>query len=404
MEHSTEEKTLPSLAEVFATIPDQRKPKGLRYPLPPLLILLSLAKFCQQDTPAAITDWVCHRSALFKEKLALEWKRMPSASTWQRLLGQHIPAAVLDEQVGAYFQILSAVDKPLSPLDVDSGAREWLSQTLSAADKQLYNLDGKVVCGTVEAESERQLHLLALQAAAPNAVVEQTELLPGENEISAAKRLVEKASVRNKLISGDAIFAQQELSRRIVEKGGDYLWKLRANQGGLYQAAVAHFATGSDASLDRATSVEKGHGRLDERELVSRFRLAGSLEFPYLEQVFRVRRTSLESKSGKVSEQTIYGITSWSVGEAGAQELLAATRGHWGIETGLHYRRDVTFHEDACRNTTKNGGRVQAIFNNLTIGVLRKLGWENIAQARRYFEARIDEALNLILTPLTLLL
>ena len=90
--------------------------------------------------------------------------------------------------------------------------------------------------------------------------------------------------------------------------------------------------------------------------------------------------------------------------EAGAQELLAATRGHWGIENGLPRRRDVTFQEDALRNTTKNGGRVQAAFNNLTIGVLRKLGWENLAQARRYFEAHIEEALNLIMTSLTLLL
>ena len=90
--------------------------------------------------------------------------------------------------------------------------------------------------------------------------------------------------------------------------------------------------------------------------------------------------------------------------DRGAQELLAATRGHWGIENGLHDRRDVTFHEDAGRHTTKNGGRVQAAFNNLTIGILRKLGWENIAQARRYFAAHIEEALHLIMTPFTLLL
>jgi predicted transposase YbfD/YdcC len=380
MEHSTEAISWPSLAQLFAEIPDQRKAKGLRYRLPPLLILLSVAKFCQQDTPAQITDWVRHRRDFFQEKLALSWKRMPSASTWQRLLRQHIPAALLDEKVGAYFQ------------------------ALSPAEQRFYNLDGKVLCGTVAAESEQPLHLLALQEATTNAVVEQTELLPGENEISAARRLMERVAVKGKLISGDAIFAQQELSRRIVEGGGDYLWKLRANQGGLYRAAEAHFAASTDRYLDRAWSVEKGHGRIDERELVTSFRLAHSLEFPYLEQVFRLERKSLELKSGKLSEQTIYGLTSWSVEEAGAEALLAATRGHWGIETGLHYRRDVTFHEDASRQTTKNGGRVQAIFNNLTIGMLRKLGWENIAQARRYFEARVEEALNLILTPLPLLL
>ena len=380
MKHTTAEVSLPSLAALFAEITDQRQPKGLRYPLPLLLILLSLAKFCQQDTPAAIADWVKHRSALWREKLALSWKRMPSASTWQRLLGQTIPAAELDEQVGAYFQ------------------------ALSAPERQHYNLAGKVLRGTVTGAEANQLHLLALQEAATNAVVDQTELLPGENEISAAKRLLGKAEVKGKVVSGDAIFAQQDLSRTIVEKGGDYLWKLRANQGGLYHAAVAHFAAGTDPYLDRAHSIEKGHGRIDERELVTSFRLAGRLEFPYLEQVFRITRKSAEVKSGKVSEQTIYGITSWSVATAGAQELLAATRGHWGIENGLHYRRDVTFHEDAGRHTTKNGGRVQAAFNNLTIGILRKLGWENIAQARRYFAAHLEEALHLIRTPLTLLL
>jgi len=64
----------------------------------------------------------------------------------------------------------------------------------------------------------------------------------------------------------------------------------------------------------------------------------------------------------------------------------------------------VTFKEDSIRQTSSKGGRVQAAFNNLTIGILRKLGWENIAKARRYFNARIDEALKLIITPLSSLL
>ena len=96
----------------------------------------------------------------------------------------------------------------------------------------------------------------------------------------------------------------------------------------------------------------------------------------------------------------MYGITSLPVEEFGAAELLDLTRKHWGIENGLHYRRDVTFKEDSIRQTTSNGGRVQAVLNNLTIGILRKLGWENIAKARRYFDAQIDEALSLIMNPI----
>ena len=137
---------------------------------------------------------------------------------------------------------------------------------------------------------------------------------------------------------------------------------------------------------------------------MSSFRITGKIEFPCLEQVCRIKRKSETVKTGKISEQVIYGITSLPVEEYGAEALLELTRKHWGIENGLHYRRDVTFKEDACRQTSSNGGRVLAVLNNLTIGILRKLGWENIAKARRYFNAQIDEALDLILKPIRELL
>ena len=380
MNHNTTENDVLSIASIFAGMSDQRKPKGIRYEFQTLLILLSVAKLCFQDTPSEIADWVLNRSDLLKEKLGLKWKRMPSNSTWQRLLGQIIEAANFDEKIGRYFQ------------------------SLSSEERQLYNLDGKVLCGTISKETDNQLHLLALQESAANLVIEQTQLLAGENEISGAKRLLAGVDLNNKIISGDAIFAQTELSKTVIEKGGEYVWKLRANQGNIYKMAVAHFEKSDDKYLTQAVSLEKGHGRIDERQILSSFRIAGKIEFPYLEQVFRVTRKSEVVKTGKISEQTICGITSLSVEEYGAKELLAFTRKHWSIENGLHYRRDVTFKEDACRQTSSNGGRVLAVLNNLTIGTLRKLGWENIAKARRYFNAQIDEAIKLIMLPLSLLL
>lgn len=381
MNNSTKtEENNKSVVSIFAEMTDQRKPKGVRYQFQPLLILLSLAKLCDQDTPSEISDWAKNREDLLKAKLDLNWKRMPSQSTWQRLIGSNIDASEFDKKVSRYFQ------------------------TLSCEERQLYNMDGKVVCGTVDKQTDEQLYLLALQEQKTNSVVEQTEVKTGENEISAGKRLLGKANLENKIISGDAIFAQQELSRQVVPGGGEYLWKLRANQGTIYKLAKRHFEDLSDRYLDRARSLEKGHGRIDEREILTSFRLAGQIEFPYLEQVFRITRRSKEVKSGKVSEQTIYGITSGSVEEFSAEELLRLTREHWGIENGLHYRRDVTFKEDACRQTSKKGGRVLAVLNNLTIGILRKTGWENIAKARRYYDALIDKALSLIMTPLVCLL
>jgi len=373
-------KSVKSVASIFAEMTDQRKPKGIRYEFQPLLILLSLAKLCRQDTPSEISDWVLNRSSWLREKLGLDWKRMPSLSTWQRLIAENIAVSEFDELVGRYFQ------------------------AFSSGEQELLNLDGKVLRRTVSEETDRQLHLLALQTSESNAVVEQTALAEGENEISAAKRLIERAELRDRIVSGDAIFAQTELSNKVVEKGGAYLWKLRANQGQIYEQAKNHFTEMADKYAGRASSLEKGHGRIEQRECLTSFRLAHQIEFPYLEQVFRIIRKSKQVKTGKQSQQTIYGITSLSVEEFGAEQLLSLTRKHWSIENGLHYRRDVTFKEDQVKQKSLAGGRVLAVMNNLIIGILRKLGWENIARSRRHFSAMIDEALSLILFPIKLLL
>ena len=50
---------------------------------------------------------------------------------------------------------------------------------------------------------------------------------------------------------------------------------------------------------------------------------------------------------GKTTVEVVHGITSLSRERADAARLLGLTRGHWGIENGSHYRRDVTLGEDA---------------------------------------------------------
>jgi predicted transposase YbfD/YdcC len=119
-----------------------------------------------------------------------------------------------------------------------------------------------------------------------------------------------------------------------------------------------------------------------------------------LEQIFRIEKKTVEVKTGNQSEQTIYAMTSLPVEEYGAAQLLELTRNHWRIENGLHYRRDVTFKEDSVRKKSKGGGQIMAALNNLAIGILRKIGWENIAQARRYYEAQVKKGLELISKPI----
>jgi len=47
-----------------------------------------------------------------------------------------------------------------------------------------------------------------------------------------------------------------------------------------------------------------------------------------------------------------FGITSLSRAKIMPEHLLKYRCYYWGMETGLHYRRDVPFKEDAWRMTT----------------------------------------------------
>lgn len=87
--------------------------------------------------------------------------------------------------------------------------------------------------------------------------------------------------------------------------------------------------------------------------------------------------------------------------EADAERLLALVRGHWAIENGLHYRRDMTFKEDACRMKPHSAAEALTICNNLAVGLIRHAGWENPAEARSYYDAHPAQALRLIVEPPT---
>jgi len=371
-----EAKIYQPLIASFEKPTDLRFKRGIGYQLKPVLILLFLSKLGGADTPAEIADRVSFRFDQLKSLLLSDWQRSPHEVTWKRILENAPEAAEVEKVFGGYLQAMS---------------RE---------EKNLLNLDGKVLCGVKSEKTNQRLHLPALQESEENLTTYQTAVAKGENEISAAQRLSEKADLAEKIVSGDAIFAQKELAAKVVEKGGEYVWKLRANQGRIYEMAKKHFESGADKYVGKAVRLEKGHGRIDERELSSSFRLAGEIEFPYPAQVFGIERESEVVKTGKQSEQTIYGITSLSVEEFRAEELLKLTREHWHIENGLHYRREVTFKEDKVRKKSMGGGQIMAALNNLAIGISRKTGWENIAEARRFYNAQIEKGFELITIPI----
>jgi len=100
--------------------------------------------------------------------------------------------------------------------------------------------------------------------------------------------------------------------------------------------------------------------------------------------------------TGETSEETSYGVTSLRRTEVSPARLLQIVRAHWGIENRLHYRRDVTMHEDQSRVRLQRAPQVMAALNNFVLSLLVWLGYSNVPQARRHFEAHLPKRIALL--------
>jgi len=145
-----------------------------------------------------------------------------------------------------------------------------------------------------------------------------------------------------------------------------------------------------------AKTVDKGHGRLEKRMIIVCSLLNDYLDWPFVNQVFKLERCFTHLATGKIHHEIQYRLTSLTAQEAGPERLLEIVRSEWGIENGLHYRRDVTFHEDRTRMTRKPMARAVSMINNLVISLFNRHGFTNHAHARRVFEACPSKALALI--------
>jgi predicted transposase YbfD/YdcC len=131
------------------------------------------------------------------------------------------------------------------------------------------------------------------------------------------------------------------------------------------------------------------------RRLQSTTRLNTYLDWPGVAQVCLIERT--RRRRGKSSVETVCAITSLTTQKASAADLLRIARDHWKIENCLHWVRDMSFGEDACRVRTGAAPQVLAGLRNASLRLLRASGLREIAAALRRHAAKPIEAVRLVL-------
>ena len=373
---------LSSLYNRFQALEDKRKAKGKRYALATILMGIFLAKLCGEDKPSGIAEWVRLREQWITRMLGLKRKRMPHHNTYRRVLADGI-----------------------NEIEFEGLAREHFKHSGETGYYVVASMDGKIARGTIDTEASDGLCLLAIYLPGEGVTLAQVAIESNQNEISAAPYLLSCINLRNKVVIGDALHTQRQISIQIGTASGNYLWVVKGNQPQLLEDLHDWFDTSipllpgmgcPPKDFRSATVTNKGHGRIEVRTLTTSSQLNDFLDWPFLQQVFKLERSVTVQKTGQTRHEILYGITSLSAEQASPIQLLEMLRSYWGIENGLHYRRDVTLHEDETRFTKDSAAHIMSIINNIVLSLVAKSDHQFVPSARRYFAANLEKAFDLL--------
>ncbi len=370
---------LTGLYAQFQQLPDQRAARGVRYPLPMLLLIALLAKLSGQHQVRAIAEWAALRASELAALFCFRRTTMPHPTTWSRVLGTAVDVAALE-------QLLA---QALHPADGLVPARASIAVAL----------DGKTLRGTIPLGHTQGVHLVAAYLPHEGVTLVQLQVATKDNEIMVAPSIVAQIDLTGMVVTGDAMYTQRPLSTRIVDAGGDYLWIVKDNQpqlrddiAQLFVPEPTEVGTGTlPTDFTTARTLAKGHGRIEERVLTTSSMLQDYSTWPYLAQVFKLESTVTTVRGTHTTVR--YGVTSLPPAVADAARLLVLVRGHWGIENGLHYRRDATLREDQALVRTGHAPHTLATLNNTVLGLFARHGRHNVPTAQRTFSYQLERAL-----------
>lgn len=373
-----------SVYDNFCQLTDLRGVNGKRYELEAILTIVVLAKLCGEDKPMGIAEWAKHRKEELVKLFCLNWSRMPHHNTYRRIMAYKVYEQEVACLVGEYNQ--------------------------RGEHGDVYALDGKARRGMRKKDEEGQEYGLSIYDVHQAKVLSQVEVGRKENEIVRAPQALKSVEISQKVITADALHTQRGLATQILEAHGEYVFPVKENQPQLYKNIQALFAPEYpkpgfgkiQTDFLTAQKVDKAHGRIELRSITTSEMLNSYAGWPGLAQVYRLERQFQWRRNGRTyrtSNEVEFGITSLTRQEASPAQVLHLRRAHWGIETGLHYRRDVTLKEDATRMTLGNTGKVMASINNLVLALIRQAGFHNAAQARRWYAAHLSDAVTLLITP-----
>ncbi len=223
------------LEACFGDMPDPRTGNATRHNLLEVLTIALVGSICGAESCVDFADFARDRKSLFRDFLRLE-NGLPSHDTFSRLFRLLDPAAF----AACFTRFLDS---------------------LGAAGRGVLAIDGKTLRRSFDrAAHASPLHVVTAFACDARLVLGQVAVPEGGNEITAARALLGMLDLSGMLVTGDAIHCQGETARLVAERGGDWLFALKANRPAMLAEVAALFADPKAAAFEAHTTTDADHG------------------------------------------------------------------------------------------------------------------------------------------------
>ncbi|MBB4285665.1 ISAs1 family transposase, partial [Roseospira goensis] len=196
--------------DAFAEVPDPRA-SNARHDLLEVLTIALVASICGAEDCSDFADFAVDREGLFREFLTLK-HGIPSHDTFSRIFRLLDPEA-FSEAFGRFLD------------------------DLGAPGAGVIAIDGKTLRRSFDTAAGRSpLAVVTAFASATSTVIGQEAYRAGngDSEIVAARAVLECLDLSGQLVTADALHCQGETARIVLERGGDYLFRLKSNRPALH--------------------------------------------------------------------------------------------------------------------------------------------------------------------------
>jgi predicted transposase YbfD/YdcC len=342
---------LQQFATHFANLTDPRLERSRRHLLQDIIVLTLCAMIANADSWADIERYGKAKLDFLRRFLELP-NGIPSHDTFGRVFGMLDPAALL------------------------LCLRDWLADLRAKFGGQHVAIDGKTLRGSHDgATRPNALHLVSAWASEARLFLGQIAVAEKSNEITAIPQLLALLNIEGDTVTIDAMGCQKEIAKTIIDKGADYVLAVKDNQPTLHAAIHEAFIELAEddyrePSLRRWTTVDEDHGRKETRQYFIAnvpADLPGAAQWPELRSIGMVLRSREEE--GRFSDEVAYYIGSIA---PTVKHFARVVRGHWGIETTLHWSLDVTFAEDGSRVRKDRGPENLGMLRRLVVSMLQQ--------------------------------